>query len=283
MRTPAPRRQRARDSHAFVAVAVLALDPVVNVFDASRSGLDQGDGINDIGEQHVIRDARPPTTFRPRSHEGYPCAVRRPKGQYYGIRQCSTARKHVEEVSPQHPSSAKRMAMRIKELNRKTAPAVVEAVFEGLSAESRYLRFHRNMTRLDSYARGQLVDVDGVRHVAVGAFQGNQAVGVGRLIAITFDRAEFSVAVVDRWQRHGIGRKILRKLTRIAARIGYTEMYGAVLPENIPMIALVRSELTGVRITPEADGLRVIYTLGNGTRPDYEITQEDLVDCLQKW
>lgn len=173
--------------------------------------------------------------------------------------------------------------MRLKNLNRKTASEAVEAVFDGLSPGSRYLRFHRHMTRLNSYARERLADVDGVHHVAVGAFQGNQAVGIGRLIATASGHAEFSIAVVDRWQRHGVGRKVLRRLTDVAARTGYTEMSGIVLPENLAMIALVRSELTGVHIAEEADGLQVTYALGSGTARDYEITHKDLIGCLQAW
>lgn len=167
--------------------------------------------------------------------------------------------------------------MRVTELNRETAPAAVDAVFAGLSARSRYLRFHSPTPRLTASARRVLVDVDGERHAAVCARVGGDPVGIARLIR-TSCGAEIAVAVVDRWQRRGIGRQLLEALTVVAARLGVAELHGDVLPDNEAMLALVRKVLPGVRLIREIDSIQLSYPLAWATA---EITDADLIESLQ--
>ncbi|MFS8098511.1 GNAT family N-acetyltransferase [Lentzea alba] len=168
--------------------------------------------------------------------------------------------------------------MRVTELNRDTAPEVVDAVFAGLSARSRYLRFHAPTPRLTASARRVLVDVDGERHAAVCARIGGDPVGIARLIKTGECGAEIAVAVVDLWQRRGVGRRLLEELTTIAARMDLAELHGEVLPDNEAMLALVRKVLPGVRLTREIDAIRLSYPLAWVTA---EITDADLIDSLQ--
>jgi len=168
--------------------------------------------------------------------------------------------------------------MRVTELNRETAPEAVDAVFEGLSARSRYQRFHAPTPRLTSSARRVLTDVDGSRHAAVCARIGGDPIGIARLIEVGECGAEIAVAVVDRWQRRGVGRRLLEALTEIAARLGVAELHGDVLPDNEAMLALVRKVLPGVRLIREIDTIRLSYPLAWVTA---EITDADLVRSLQ--
>lgn len=169
--------------------------------------------------------------------------------------------------------------MRVTELNRDTAPEAVDAVFAGLSARSRYLRFHSPTPRLTASARRVLTDVDGERHAAVCARIGGDPVGIARVIKTGECGAEIAVAVVDLWQRRGVGRRLLEELTSVAARLGVAELRGTVLPDNHAMLALVRKVLSGVRLTREDDAVELSYPLAWALA---EISDADLVDSLQR-
>ncbi|MET9230517.1 GNAT family N-acetyltransferase [Lentzea sp. NPDC003310] len=168
--------------------------------------------------------------------------------------------------------------MRVTELNRDTAPEAVDAVFEGLSARSRYLRFHSPTPRLTASARRVLTDVDGERHAAVCARVGGEPIGIARVIRTGECGAEIAVAVVDLWQRRGVGRLLLEELTSIAARMGVAELHGNVLPDNRAMLALVRKVLPGVKLTRDADTIELSYPLAWVTA---EISDADLIESLQ--
>lgn len=132
--------------------------------------------------------------------------------------------------------------VQVRRLGGTDAPEVVDAVFAGLSAESRRLRFHIPMPRLPGYFRHHLGLVDGANRTAVGAWLGAEPIGIGRLIRITSTRAEASIAVVDAWQRRGIGRRLLRELCRTAVDLGYREITADVLAENTAMLRLLDQE-----------------------------------------
>ncbi|WP_053737201.1 GNAT family N-acetyltransferase [Nocardia sp. NRRL S-836] len=168
--------------------------------------------------------------------------------------------------------------MRVTELDRQSAPAAVDAVFAGLSARSRYQRFHSPTPRLTASAREVLVDVDGTRHAAVCARIAGEPIGIARVIRTGECGAEIAVAVVDRWQRRGVGRGLLEALTEVAARLGLAELHGDVLPDNHAMLALVRKVLPGVRLTRSDDTIRLSYPLAWVTA---EITDADLIASLQ--
>jgi GNAT superfamily N-acetyltransferase len=196
----------------------------------------------------------------------------------YGMDQGYPLRSFFELSYSSDSELRESILMRVTELNRDTAPEAVDAVFEGLSARSRYLRFHSSTPRLTASARRVLVDVDGERHAAVCARIGGDPIGIARLIKTGECGAEIAVAVVDLWQRRGVGRRLLEELTSIAARLGVAELHGAVLPANEAMLALVRKVLPGVRLTREIDTIELSYPLAWVTA---EITDADLMDSLQ--
>ncbi|PRY42309.1 GNAT family N-acetyltransferase [Umezawaea tangerina] len=143
---------------------------------------------------------------------------------------------------------------RVHALDRWSAPAAVDAVFEGLSDHSRYLRFHSPMPRLTKAFRDRLTDLDGHRHVAVVAEVVGRPIGIARLVATEPGCAEIAVAVVDHWQRRGVGRMLLTELAQLAGTLCYTELHGDVLPENTAMVRLVRGAMPGAR-TVHQDGV----------------------------
>lgn len=156
--------------------------------------------------------------------------------------------------------------------------ATVDAVFAGLSAQSRYLRFHTPMPRLPASMRTALLDLDGRRRLALAADvrTGDTwlPVGIARLADIGGGRAELALAVVDAWQHRGIGRRLLAELTERAAALGYRRLVGDVLPENRRVVQMLRRAFPGSAARFEDDVVRVHCPIGA------EVSHEDLLAAL---
>ncbi|MEU4741395.1 GNAT family N-acetyltransferase [Actinosynnema sp. NPDC023658] len=166
--------------------------------------------------------------------------------------------------------------MRVRELHAAEAGEVVDTVFDGLSPRSRYLRFHAPVPRLTATMRRRLVDLDGDRRAAVVAECHRTPVGIARLVATDERTAEIALAVVDPWQRKGVGTELMTALGRLATDLRYTRLHGDVLGENQPMLALVARVFPGARLTrDEDDVIRVTYPL------TFELTHEELVADLR--
>ncbi|HXV94750.1 MAG TPA: GNAT family N-acetyltransferase [Pseudonocardia sp.] len=157
--------------------------------------------------------------------------------------------------------------------------AAVDAVFAGLSARSRFLRFHTPVPRLTRSIRDALLDVDGRRHAALVAElpsrDGMRPIGIARLIGTGATAAETAVAVVDAWQGHGVGRRLLEALGALALDLGYTELHGLALPENDRVIRLLERVFPGSTRRWDDGAVRVRCPLG-----DPEVTHDDLLTAL---
>jgi GNAT superfamily N-acetyltransferase len=167
----------------------------------------------------------------------------------------------------------------VRALDRWSAPAAVDAVFDGLSDHSRYLRFHAPVPRLTKAFRDRLVDLDGDGHAACVAEVLGRPVGISRLVRTGRGTAEVAVAVVDRWHRRGVGRMLLTEIGLLAGGLGYLELHGDVLPENTPMVRLVRRALPGAR-TVHVDGV-VRFTFPVGWAFGLP-THEDLLNSISR-
>jgi GNAT superfamily N-acetyltransferase len=152
----------------------------------------------------------------------------------------------------------------------------VDAVFDGLSPHSRYLRFHAGLPRLTAALRASLVAVDGSRRVALVAEStvGGEPVGIARFVATGSDRAELAVAVVDAWQGCGVGRRLLEELRRAALDLGYRELTALVLPENRTMVTLLRRVFPGTVAAVDGGALELICPVDPAA---VEITLADLL------
>jgi L-amino acid N-acyltransferase YncA len=150
-----------------------------------------------------------------------------------------------------------RPALRVRPLTSADGQTL-DAVFDGLSEHSRYLRFHGPVPRLTARARASLLDIDGHRHVAVAAEAGSagtwEPVGIARVIRTGPGVAELAIEVVDDWQGRGVGRLLLEDLHERAAALGYRELHAEVLLSNAGVLALLHRVFPGASLRSAMDG-----------------------------
>jgi GNAT superfamily N-acetyltransferase len=78
--------------------------------------------------------------------------------------------------------------------------------------------------------------IDHVALVAVVEESGRPViVGGGRYVVMQPGKAEVAFAVVDQYQRQGIGASLMHHLAAIARGAGLEELIAEVLPDNIPI------------------------------------------------
>lgn len=115
-----------------------------------------------------------------------------------------------------------------------------------MSERSVYLRFLSPLKRLPDNLAQHLAAVDGDARYALCATarrygSGEQILGVARYDRVAgTDVAEVAVAVVDDFQRRGLGSLLLAALAGIARGHGVRTFTLVVLPENQSMLRLLR-------------------------------------------
>jgi acetyltransferase len=125
------------------------------------------------------------------------------------------------------------------------APAQQDFV-RALSLESRRKRFHVPLKELSPTLLRQLTDVDHVGHVVIvaEAFADDEdeatIVAEARYVR-ECDETHFAIAVADAWQGIGLGRALMQRLLRYAARRGVVRLVADMLPGNTAMLQLAGS------------------------------------------
>ena len=124
-------------------------------------------------------------------------------------------------------------------------PLLIEAV-DAMSERTVYFRFFSPLKRLPDALAHRLAVVDyndrfalvGTTHKPAGR---ERIVGVARYDRVTnTDVAETAVAVVDEFQRRGLGSALLAILAKVARDHGIKTFTLIVLPENQQMLGLLR-------------------------------------------
>lgn len=126
-------------------------------------------------------------------------------------------------------------------LLRPIEPADADLLKEGLkhlSVESRITRFFAPISHFTDDQLDYLTDVDQHDHVAWGALDTSTdevlGVGIGRFTRLASDpsTAEVAVAVVDAYQRHGLGALIFSVLYLLARSRGVETFRAVVMAQN---------------------------------------------------
>jgi GNAT superfamily N-acetyltransferase len=136
--------------------------------------------------------------------------------------------------------------------------AALEAAFERLGEESRRRRFLAPKRSLSPSELSRLTGVDHRDHEALVALDPAEEaiVGVARFVRSKDEPevAEPAVAVVDDWQRRGLGTALLNRLADRARDEGLRRFRSTLLDENRQAIALLE-QLGGVRSRRAARGV----------------------------
>ena len=143
----------------------------------------------------------------------------------------------------------------IRPIKPEDAPLLTD-LFESLSPESRYHRFFSPMKALSRDFLVRFTQIDYDRHIGLVALvreeHEEKMLGVARVIMGPDPaNAEFSVAVGDRWQGKGVGRRLLERCLEAGKDYGIKTVQGFVLAENRQMLSL--GQELGFRIS-RSDG-----------------------------
>ena len=120
--------------------------------------------------------------------------------------------------------------------------ALFVAGWEQFGEESRYRRFMGAKGSLSAGDLEYLTELDHVNHEALGArdAETGEGVGVARYVRLPDHPtvAEAAVAVVDAWQRRGLGGELLGRLTVRARANGVERFHASLFAVNRSMLAL---------------------------------------------
>jgi GNAT superfamily N-acetyltransferase len=113
-----------------------------------------------------------------------------------------------------------------------------------LSERSIYLRFFGSLEELPNEKARFFAQVDGVDHLAFVALDPDVPDEIIALVRYDrepgSERAEYAALVEDRWQDHGVGIDLTRRLVDEARDKGVRFFYAMVMGKNTRMLELLR-------------------------------------------
>jgi GNAT superfamily N-acetyltransferase len=115
-------------------------------------------------------------------------------------------------------------------------------MFARLSRETVYRRFFTLMPALEGSILKALTTVDHDRHEALVVTVGDEIVALASYHRSAHDPsvADVAVLVEDAWQHHGVGRRLVRRLARLAAERGIERFHADVLADNRNALGMIR-------------------------------------------
>lgn len=122
-------------------------------------------------------------------------------------------------------------------------------MFDRLSRDTVQRRFFTVFPRLEGPALRALTDVDHDASEALVVQIGDELVAIASYHRRADDGsvAEVAVLVEDGWQHHGVGRQLMKALTRVAAERGITSFHADVLGDNRPAVGMVHRMNPGTK------------------------------------
>ena len=121
-------------------------------------------------------------------------------------------------------------------------------MFDRLSPTTVHYRFFSPIRKPPRAALLHLAHVDHIRRDALVALDGDEIVAVARYDAKPgSDEAEIALTVEDKWQHHGLGKELGRRLGVLACGRGYHRFTAMMLADNRAAIGLMR------KLSPSAE------------------------------
>jgi GNAT superfamily N-acetyltransferase len=136
-------------------------------------------------------------------------------------------------------------------------PSDKGALVDGLarmSPQSRYFRFFTSKSQFTPAELRYLTELDGENHVALVAYArmgdgSYQGAGIARFVRLKEEPtvAEAAVAVVDSFQRRGLGRLLFLRIAAAARERGIERIRSEVLAQNVAIRAIIQQLAPGAR------------------------------------
>jgi ribosomal protein S18 acetylase RimI-like enzyme len=147
--------------------------------------------------------------------------------------------------------------MRMIEPLRHGDARTVIRVFDGLGERSRRLRFNGPKPCLTRLELRTLATIDDDRQALVAyADDDGRPVGIARLVR-SGSSADVAVAVIDQYQRRGIGSALIAELVADARSAGITEVTALVSAGNAAALSLLRGVAKALTVNYEGSDLFV--------------------------
>jgi acetyltransferase len=163
-------------------------------------------------------------------------------------------------------------ALCIRPLAIADEPALID-LFDHLTPEDVRARFLVAMREVPPALLARLSHVDYDHDMALAALHPDSHGTLCGVVRLSTDssnhrHAEFAVVVRSDWKGHGLGLVLTQEIIRWARDRGIEDLYGTILAENAPMIALARK--LGFAIRHNAEDARLVTArlrLSSATTP----------------
>jgi acetyltransferase len=167
----------------------------------------------------------------------------------------------------------------LRPLRPEDGEALKEA-FIATDETDRRMRLFTSLRELSDEMAARLTQIDYDREMALAAFdpaQPEELLGGARIIADPDNRtAEFAVSVRSAMKGTGLGPKVLARVIDYAEARGIGQVWGTVLRENKPMLAVCeRLGFRRQRDDDDPEAVRVVLDLPRMKKPAGEATRED--------
>jgi RimJ/RimL family protein N-acetyltransferase len=153
--------------------------------------------------------------------------------------------------------------LEIRSLRRGDRDALLAAV-RAMSDNSIYRRFFTFKRVFSDQETSKFVNIDFRNHVALVAVtvdRPGDIVAGARYVLIAPAKAEFACAVVDKFQKRGLGRLVFSHLCALATQQGIRTLVAEVLPENEAMLKVFGSSGFPMQVQRSRDAVHVVIEL----------------------
>ena len=143
---------------------------------------------------------------------------------------------------------------------------LVRELLAGLSMQTMYRRFF-SLPRVDDRLIDLVVHPSECCSEALIAMVGDEVVGLASYDRLPDDPTAADVAVVvsDRWQHHGVGTVLMRRLGGAAARKGIDRFTASMLADNRPVVDFVHRTAPEARLAFDGSELAMTLPLRRGS------------------